>query len=378
MVRAPESVSPMCRRTIKAARVRSNGSMRRVAFAELQGRIERVLLGLGVAPERAALGARLTAETDRDGVRTHGIARLPRFAQWVRDGVVDPRAEPERVAGFGAIERWTGHRGPGNLAAYAAMQRAMELAGEHGLGCVALADTAHWMRAGTYGWQAAEARFAAMCWTNTLPNLPPWGASSAALGNNPLVVAIPRRAIAQSGGEGESAPIVLDMAMSQFSYGTLASYRERGEALPVPGGYDEQGVLTTDAAAIERTQRALPIGFWKGSGLSFVLDVLAAMLAGGLATHDLLPDPAKEVGQSQVFLAIAPESFGTMEELSRIAQGAIDGLHAATPLQAGKPARYPGEGALRTREESLRLGVAVEDAAWEAFVRLESCADGES
>jgi 3-dehydro-L-gulonate 2-dehydrogenase len=346
--------------------------MRRVAFAELQGRIESVLIGLGVAPERAALGARLTAEIDRDGVRTHGIARLPRFAQWVRDGVVVPGVEPECVAGFGAIERWTGHRGPGNLAAYAAMQRAMELASEHGLGCVALADTSHWMRAGTYGWQAAEAGFAAMCWTNTMPNLPPWGASSASLGNNPLVVAIPRR-----DGVGESAPIVLDMAMSQFSYGTLVGYSERGEALPVPGGYDEQGVLTTDAAAIERTQRALPIGFWKGSGLSFVLDVLAAMLAGGLATHELLPDPAKDAGQSQVFLAIAPESLGTMEELSRIAQGAIDALHAATPIEAGKPARYPGEGALRTREESLRLGVAVEDAAWKAFERLESCTDGE-
>lgn len=343
------------------------GSMRRVAFAELQGRIERVLVGLGVAPERAALSARLTAETDRDGVRTHGVARLPRFAQWVRDGVIVPDAEPRCIAKFGAIERWTGGRGPGNLAAYAAMQRAMEIAKEHGLGCVALADTSHWMRAGTYGWQAAEAGFAAMCWTNTMPNLPPWGAKSAALGNNPLVVAVPHG----------TQPIVLDMAMSQFSYGTLASYRARGVALPVPGGYDEEGLLTTDAAAIERTQRALPIGFWKGSGLSFVLDVLAAMLSGGIATHQLPADPAKEIGISQVFLAIAPESLSAMEEMNRVVQGAIDGLHAATPIVAGKPARYPGEGTLHTREESLRDGVAVEDAAWDAFVKLESsCADG--
>jgi 3-dehydro-L-gulonate 2-dehydrogenase len=346
--------------------------MRRVAFVELQERVERVLVGLGVAPGRAALGARLTAETDRDGVKTHGVARLPRFAQWVREGVIDPRAVPECVARFGAIERWTARRGPGNLAAYAAMQRAMELAKEYGLGCVALADTSHWMRAGTYGWQAAEAGFAAMCWTNTMPNLPPWGASSAALGNNPLVVAIPHG----------TQPVVLDMAMSQFSYGTLASYRARGETLPVPGGYDEAGALTTDAAAIERTQRALPVGFWKGSGLSFVLDVLAAMLSGGIATHQLPADPAKEVGVSQVFLAIAPESLSTMEEMHRVVQGAVDALHAATPIEAGKPARYPGENVLRVREESMRLGVAVEEVAWEAFAKLESCmesyADSES
>jgi 3-dehydro-L-gulonate 2-dehydrogenase len=221
------------------------------------------------------------------------------------------------------------------------------------------------MRAGTYGWQAAEAGFAAICWTNTLPNLPPWGASSPALGNNPLVVAIPQ-------GEDRSAPIVLDMAMSQFSYGSLAKYSAKHEPLPVPGGYDEAGHLTTDAAAIERTQRALPVGFWKGSGLSFVLDVLAAMLSGGLATHDLTLDPDREVGQSQVFLVIAPQSLCAMGELQRVAEGAIVALHAATPIQPGKPARYPGEGALLTREESARLGVAVEEDVWNRFCALEA------
>jgi 3-dehydro-L-gulonate 2-dehydrogenase len=161
------------------------------------------------------------------------------------------------------------------------------------------------------------------------------------------------------------------MAMSQFSYGSLAQYAAQGKALPVPGGYDEAGELTTDAAAIEHSQRALPIGFWKGSGLSFALDVLAAMLAGGKATHELSSDPLAEVGQSQVFLAIAPQRLATMEELDRIAQGAVDGLHAAEPIEAGKPARYPGEGVLRARAESLRLGVGVEDAAWERFVAME-------
>jgi 3-dehydro-L-gulonate 2-dehydrogenase len=159
--------------------------------------------------------------------------------------------------------------------------------------------------------------------------------------------------------------------MSQFSYGTLAKYAAQGQPLPLPGGYDEQGKLTTDAAAIERTQRALPIGYWKGSGLSFVLDVLAAMLSGGLATHQLPLDPDAEVGQSQVFLAIAPQSLAAMADLSRIAQGAIDAIHAAAPVEPGQPARYPGEGALHIRRQSLRLGVAVEDAVWDAFSQLE-------
>jgi 3-dehydro-L-gulonate 2-dehydrogenase len=340
--------------------MRSNKPMRRIPFSELQSTIERAMLNLGLTPERAALSARLTAETDRDGVRTHGIARVPRFAEMVRLGSVNPYATPELVSSFGAIERWTGNRGPGNLAAYAAMNRAIELARLHGLGAVALADTTHWQRAGTFGWQAADAGLAAMCWTNTLPNLPPWGATTPALGNNPLVLAIPH----------QHSPIVLDMAMSQFSYGTLAAYRERGDQLPVPGGYDESGVLTTDPAAIERTTRPLPIGFWKGSGLSFALDVLAAMLSGGRTAHQIPTDPLQEVGLSQIFLAISPTSLGTIAELNAIATGAIDALHAASPITPNRPARYPGEGTLTTRKESLNLGVPVDETHWQRILDL--------
>ena len=57
-----------------------------------------------------------------------------------------------------------------------------------------------------------------------------------------------------------------------------------------------------------------------------------------------------------------------MEELDRIAAGAIDFLHAATPIEPGRIARYPGEGTLRIREESMRLGVAVDEAAWNALL----------
>jgi 3-dehydro-L-gulonate 2-dehydrogenase len=335
--------------------------MLRVPYADLDHALYRSMLHLGLHGERAALCARLFAETTRDGVYSHGLNRFPRFVEMVANGSIDLAAEPTRVAGAAAIERWDGHLGPGNLNAYAAIERAIELARLHGLGGVALANTNHWMRGGSYGWLAAETGLFAICWTNTLANLPAWGAISPTLGNNPLVVAIPRP---------DGAHVVLDMAVSQFSYGSISAYSARGEQLPVAGGYDAAGELTTNPAAIEASQRALPIGYWKGSGLSLVLDLLAAMLSGGLATHQFSRDSARESGLSQIFLAIDPASFAARPELDRIANGILDSLHAAVAIDPAHPVRYPGQQTLRLREENLRLGVPVDPALWERLLSL--------
>lgn len=328
--------------------------MIRIPFEDLYAALRRAMLHLGLAEDRAAKCARLFAETTRDGVYTHGLNRFPRFVETVRNGSVDVNAEPTKIAGMGAIERWDGRRGVGNLNAYASMERAIALARQYGIGAVALANTNHWMRGGTYGWQAADRGLFAICWTNTLANLPAWGATTPTLGNNPLVIAIPR-----PGGH-----VVLDMAMSQFSYGSLSAYSKRGELLPVDGGFDTEGNLTKDAAAIEASQRALPIGYWKGSGLSLVLDMLAAMLSGGHATHEIPLDPLRESGISQIFLAVDPSSIANSAEISRIADGILQSLRESEPVDPGKPVRYPGEQTLQLREENIRLGVPVDPEIW--------------
>jgi 3-dehydro-L-gulonate 2-dehydrogenase len=334
--------------------------MLRVPFADLYAALHRAMLSLGLQDNRAALCAQLFAETTRDGVYSHGLNRFPRFRAMVENGSIDVHATPTLTAAFGAIERWDGHRGIGNLNARSAMQRAVELARVNGLGAVALANTNHWMRGGAFGWQAADAGAFAICWSNTLPNVPAWGATTPTIGNNPLILAIPR---------ANGQHVILDMAMSQFSYGALSSYAKRKQALPVPGGYDSAGHLSTDAAAIEASQRALPIGYWKGSGLALVLDMIGAMLSGGLATHQLGREPMREAGQSQIFLAVDPSNLATTEEFTRIADGVLDDLHQATPVDPSQPIRYPGEQTLHLREENMRLGVPVDPDIWNQLPR---------
>jgi 3-dehydro-L-gulonate 2-dehydrogenase len=342
--------------------------MQRIPFAELQSTISAVLQRAGVTPERAGRCATLFAETTRDGVYTHGLNRLPRMLAMIENGSVSTTTEPTVVASHGALESWDGHLGIGNLNAEAAMNRAMELADEYGLGCVALRNTSHWMRGGTYGWQAADRGYFALSWTNTNPNTPAWGTAGATLGNNPFVVAIPR-INPDTGGYRGGPHVVLDMAISQFSYGQLDAHIARGELLSVPGGFDSEGNLTRDPAAIRESYRALPIGFWKGSGLALTLDLFAAMLSGGKATHEISLDPLFETGISQIFLVVSPKNVAHAEAMTHTADALIQALRTAPRSDPNKPARYPGEETLRLREENTRLGIPVDEGVWDELRR---------
>jgi 3-dehydro-L-gulonate 2-dehydrogenase len=313
----------------------------RIPFGELHHALTRIVVGRGMSAERADRCARLFVEASADGVSSHGLNRFPRFLRMIDNGSIDVHAEPIQRQALGALERWDGRRGPGNLNARAAMAGAIDLARRHGMGCVALANTNHWMRGGAYGWQAADAGVAAICWTNTLANLPPWGAVNPRVGNNPLVVAFPRAA----------GHVVLDMAMSQFSVGGLMARAARGERLPVAGGFDANGAMTDDPQAILDSQRLLPAGYWKGSGLALMLDLLAAGLAGGQATHEIATEPERETGLSQTFIAFA--------HVEPVADAVLAHFQSTA-----RDARYPGERVLETRARSLRDGVEVDEAVW--------------
>jgi 3-dehydro-L-gulonate 2-dehydrogenase len=158
--------------------------------------------------------------------------------------------------------------------------------------------------------------------------------------------------------------VVLDMAMSQFSYGALESYRKRGELLPVPGGFDAEGRLTSDPGAIEQSQRLLPAGYWKGAGLAVVLDVVAAMTSLGNATHQIANDSLRETALSQMFVAIDARALGDGARMEQIADEVVESLHRSRAAEASRPVRYPGENTLRLREENRRLGLPIEEAVW--------------
>jgi 3-dehydro-L-gulonate 2-dehydrogenase len=326
----------------------------RIPFHEMQSIFADVLSQCHFSPEKAARCASIFASNSLDGVYSHGVLRFPVFIDYVKQGLIRVDADPELIHQNGLIETWDGHSGPGMYNASKAMGRAIELSKANGIGCVAMRNTNHWMRGGTYGWQAAEAGCIGICFTNTIANMPPWGGKDARLGNNPLIIAVPR-------AEGH---LVLDMAMSQFSYGKLQEYEIKNRKLPVFGGYDEAGKLTNDPSSIVASRRALPIGFWKGSGLSFMLDVLLTALTGGRSVSRI-SESGHESGVSQAFICIHQDSWPAelIEEIIAYTKTSSLANDASAIL-------YPGENTLATRKENELHGIPVDEKIWQSILAL--------
>lgn len=329
--------------------------MIRVSFEEMQATVQRAFEKAGMSKEKAAICARIHAESSRDGVYSHGLNRVERYVDYLNKKWVDADAEPSKEAELGAMEIYNGNMGPGILNAQFAMNRATEIAATFGFGMVSLRNTTHWMRGGTYGWQAAEKGFVAICWTNTESCMPAWGAKSEGIGNNPFIMAVPR----------EGGNVVLDMAMSQYSYGKLQVTRLKNQRLPYAGGFDQEGNLTDDPGAIEQTRRILPMGYWKGSGFAVLLDLFSALLAGGLTTSAIDKEGKGSCGNCcQVFIAIDPFKFNSHEFVEQAIESTIHQLKSSIPAKEGGEVYYPGEQSLKTRRENSELGIPVDESVW--------------
>lgn len=319
----------------------------------------RILANHGFPDVKADKCAEIFTLNSLEGVYSHGIYRFPRFVEYIKKGYIRPNAEPSLINSTGSLEQWNGNLGPGPLNASFATDKVMEIASRNGIGMIAMGNTNHWMRGGTYGWKAARKGFVFVGWTNTEANMPAWGAKDFRLGNNPLVLAVPY----------ENEAIVLDFAMSQFSYGKLEVYQLEGKQLPYPGGFNEKGELTADPGEILITRRALPVGYWKGSGLSLLLDILASVLSGGFSTYEISQKEA-EYSLSQVFIAICLENLVNSGSIEKTVHDIIKNVKESYPAESGTEIRYPGENIVKVREENRKNGIPVNKDVWEKILCL--------
>lgn len=332
----------------------------RISAEKMQDVFKNILLHHGMADEKAGICAKVFTANSLDGVYSHGVNRFAVFVKYIRQGFVKVDAEPILKHAFGSLQQWDGNLGPGILNAISASEKAMQLAELSGIGCVTLSNTNHWMRAGYYGWQAAKKGYVLICWTNTIANMPAWGAKDARLGNNPLMMAVPY---------GDEA-IVLDMAMSQYSFGAMEQAAQSGKKLSQAGGYDVDGKLVDDPAAIIKSRRPISIGYWKGAGVSLLLDILATVLSGGLSTQEISKQKS-EYGVSQVFIAIAINKLHNSSSIRKVVQDIISDYHASEKMDNSSGIVYPGESILASRVQNIKTGIPVNKKVWDAILQLQ-------
>lgn len=328
---------------------------------QMEQTMQRALEKAGVDTARAVRLAEIVTENTMDGSATHGANRFPRLVDEVKSGVIQLDGAMTKVSGFGGLEVWDGGFGFGPLNAEEAMNRAVELAGEHGIGCVSLRNSNHWMRPGRFGWQAAEAGMIGICWSNTGGNMPVWGAKDVRMGNNPIVISVP----------GKNGPVMVDMAMSQFSNGKMEVAKQKGEQMPMPCGWDDDGNLTTDPGTVLRTKRLLPTGYWKGSAFAMVMDFACVVSSLGMSTPKVSEARAErgaEAGHCQMFIAINCAAVADPEQASQLLEEAEAAYLASEPDGSGTEIRIPGQTILKKRAKAEAEGVPVLEGTWEKIL----------
>jgi 3-dehydro-L-gulonate 2-dehydrogenase len=330
-----------------------------IPYEEMKAEFERILLNYKFPKNKAERCAEIFATNSLEGIYSHGVNRFPRFIDYIQKGIINVDAEPKFIHSTGALEQWNGKLGPGPLNAEFCTNRSVELAEKYGIGCVALANTNHWMRAGAYGWLAAKKGFAFISWTNTMANMPAWGSKECRLGNNPMVFAIPFK----------NEAVVFDFAMTQFSYGKMEVAKMEGKQLPYPGGFNQKGELTTNPGEILDSWRALPIGYWKGAGLSLMLDIFASILSGGLSTHNVNKQK-DEYGLSQVFIAMNLRKLNNFPAIEKTLNDIITDFKNSVPISEQIKIRYPGEQVVKIRAKNLANGIPVNREVWEEILKL--------
>jgi len=326
---------------------------------EMLYQFSRILSKAGFKNDKAEQLATTFTQNALDGIYTHSVNRFSRFIEYTQKGFIKQDAEPTLKFKNNGVEQWDGNLAAGILNAIAATKRSMKLADEYGIGCVALCNTNHWMRGGAYGWQAAMGGYIFIGFTNTIANMPAHGATDSRLGNNPIVVALPYNDTA----------IVLDMAMSQYSFGSMEMSAMKNEKLSVYGGYDTDGNLTRDPNAILRSRRPLPVGYWKGSGLSLLLDLLVSILSAGLSTHEISSKKI-EVGVSQVFISIKIKNLPDHSSIPTLVNNIINDYKQSVPETENTLISYPGERVLKNRKQNSENGIPVLKQVWDEILSL--------
>lgn len=295
---------------------------------------------------------RMMVEADLSGADAHGIFRLPQYVKRLRGGAVNPTPAivVNRTAPGTAIV--DGDNGMGHLVMGRAANTAVELASEAGVGWVGVRQSNHAGPAALYASiPLAHGMVGIYSAVASANHMAVWGGAEPLLGTNPLAISIPT---------GQKAPVLLDIATTMVSYGTIKNYALNGKALP-PGWLIERktGAPITDA---RRSAEGIlePIGGYKGSGLALALGLLAGTLNGAAFGRDVVDfnaDATSQTNTGHFIIALDVARFMPLDQFKAKVDEQLESLQGSELMSGFDAIRLPGSDRVRRILERTDRGV---------------------
>lgn len=325
----------------------------RVSFEALRDFAAAAYERVGLRPRDALAVAELMAEAELQGSEGHGIMRLPHYVRRIRAGGVNTAPDIRVVEERAATALVDGDNGMGHLVAKRAAEIAIAKARTAGCAWAGTRMSNHAGPASLYArMPLAEGMVGMYFAVGSANHLPPWGGLDMLLSTNPIAVAIPTR---------DEPPVVLDMATTIASMGKVKTKMQRGEALPEGWMVDREGRPLTDSKrGFEGL--LLPIGGYKGYGLSLVFGLLAGTLnaaAMGKDVVDFNVDDASPANTGQAILALDPAAFGDPDEFRLRVDTVVRDLRASRRMPGVDRIWLPGEQSHARRLANRRDGVPI-------------------
>jgi ureidoglycolate dehydrogenase (NAD+) len=315
--------------------------------------IRDALEGKGARAEDAAIVADGLFWANLRGVDGHGVSRLPFYLRMIERGEINVAAKPSLAQDRIATFVLDSGRGFGPVAMMQAIALAAERAAKAGVCYGLVRDTTHTGAIGRYVQSMAERGYAAMIMGAGPAFVAYHGARVPSLGTSPIAIAVP---------SGDGA-VVLDMATSAISNGTILQARATGASLPPNSALTKEGEPTTDPS---RAEILLPLGGPKGSGLGFMLEMLASVLAAApIQARALGPERRRSLSQNIAILAVDVAAFRPVADFARDADALAAAIKSLPRQQGFNEIRLPGERAARTEAVRRKSGIPIPGKLWE-------------
>lgn len=324
--------------------------------------MKKVLVKAGVRGDVSCHVAEGLVQASLRGIDSHGIRLLSHYLKGVEGGRINRNPDFRFEKTSASTGKLDGDHAFGHASGVEGMNKAIELATEAGTGHVAVYNSSHFGVAAFFAFLAAKRDMIGICFTNATPHVLTTGSNRAFFGNNPICFVAPC--------DGEE-PFCLDMATSAITFNRVLQHKESNSPIPPDSVADTNGNPTTDS---EKAKYLLPIGDYKGYGLSMMVDVLCSLLSGmpcGIDVSEMYSgNMSKRRYLGHFFTALRIDCFEEVSVFKQRMAGMMKALRSEPRRDMNVPVQVPGDPEKKVAEVRTKEGIPVSRQLLGDFIQI--------